>query len=116
VRAYLTSCLQEVKTELKENDPETIQKALQKLFYVTKTKLWDFNILYLFLKKKFFMEGYDIRFAGIYVLRNLGSETFPLKRLSQSLAHLTLDSSSELLILSTSSFKKVLKTLLIFLV
>lgn len=85
--SFLTTVFSEIQQEIKDSDLVTKTNSIKKLF-----------ILYL--------EGYDIEWAGFYMLEIISSLKFSQKRTGYLVVSQSLKSTSEVLILTTGLFRR----------
>ncbi|ELR18756.1 adaptin subfamily protein [Acanthamoeba castellanii str. Neff] len=86
---YIRECLQEIKEELKEENHQKKSLAVQKLTYLQ-------------------MLGYDISWAAFNIVEVMSQPTFTNKRIGYLAASQSFHEGTEVVMLTTSLFKKAL--------
>ncbi|RHZ80658.1 hypothetical protein Glove_134g191 [Diversispora epigaea] len=84
---YIASCLQEIRQEIRTNDPDIKATAVSKLTYLQ-------------------MLGYDMSWASFHVVEVMSSPKFPQKQTGYLAATQSFGQDTDVLMLTTNLFKK----------
>ncbi|OQR90037.1 AP-3 complex subunit delta, partial [Thraustotheca clavata] len=87
VSVYISQCMQEIKNELKANDPFVKAQAIRKLTYLN-------------------MQGYDMGWAAFHVVEVMSYERFAHKRIGYLAAGQSFTQATDVVLLCTNLFKK----------
>ncbi|KDO18891.1 hypothetical protein SPRG_15843 [Saprolegnia parasitica CBS 223.65] len=87
VSVYISQCMQEIKNELKANDPFIKAQAIRKLTYLN-------------------MQGYDMGWAAFHVVEVMSYERFAHKRIGYLAAGQSFTQATDVVLLCTNLFKK----------
>ncbi|KAG5462379.1 MAG: hypothetical protein BJ554DRAFT_5301 [Olpidium bornovanus] len=99
---YIATCFEEIRRELKQNDPDVKAQAVSKLTYVSCLCAWDWSAA-----PGLHMLGYEIGLASFHIVEVMSSPNFINKRAGYLAAVQSFRQDTDVLMLTTNLLRKV---------